>query len=675
MATTTPPTALPHSDRLVCRQWVWAVKQSRAPRLRSLREFAEQEIVLPSGPYEGRRFRVDRQPFAGLWLDAVDSGLWTRFAVTAPSQSGKTLLGSLIPLCYHLFEVGERVIFGLPDMDMAADKWRDEILPIIERTRYRDLLPAKGGGSRGGKVRAIKFRNGAVLRFMSAGGSDKSRAAYTSRVLVVTEVDGFDLSSAASREADKLKQLEARVRAYGPRRRVYLECTVSIEQGRIWREYLGGTASKIMLPCPHCRAWVAPDREQLVGWQDAENEHEAAKLAHFGCPACGAIWSEEDRRTANFGCRLVHRGQSIDAAGKISGEPPPTDTLGFRWSAANNLFTPAGQVGVDEWKAARDPNEDNSEREMRQFVWCLPYQPPTLDVTPLDPQVIRTRFAGDRKGFLPADAQFFTVAVDPGKRVSWWIAVAWRPGAGPHVVDYGTFEVRSDDLGYERALLIALRDFRDGTVMQGWALPGGQARIPDRITIDARYQGRDDAKVVYAFCRESGNRRWLPTLGCGMGRSYYRNYRRPKKTGGGAVYVGEEYHVVYLPADGVFVVETNADYWKGWLHQRLSTPIDQPGAATFYHSTDRNEHISLAKHLTAEKQREEFIPGKGTVIRWEQESRKNHWFDCFYNACVSGHLCGARLIERLPSKTPRRPAAERRGLTMPDGRPYLITER
>ncbi len=558
---------LPANDHVTRDQLIWMANGCRAPRLRTMRQFAEDEIILPSGPAETLRYRIDRQPFTGLWFDAIDSGQWMRFAATAPSQQGKTLNCSLIPLCYHLFEVGERVVFGLPDMDMAADKWRDDILPVIEKTRYRDLLPAKGGGSRGGKVRAIKFRNGATLRFMSAGGGDKSRAGYTARVLIVTEVDGLALSSTGSSEADKLKQLEARVRVYGLQKRIYLECTVSIEKGRIWQEYWNGTRSRIVLQCPHCHDWVSPEREHLVGWQTAESEHEARQRAHFICPACEAAWSEEDRHAANHQCKLLHGDQTMDVAGVIHGNLPPTDTLGFRWSAANNLFVPAGQIGAEEWKAARDVNEDNAEREMRQFVWCIPYEPPALDETPLDPQVIRGRFAESMRGVVPAEAQYFTVHADPGKRVSWWIAVAWLPGASPHIVDYGRFEVATDDFGFERALQLALRDFRDATVLRGWIGAGGKPRIPDRVTIDARYQGKDDAKVVYAFCRESG-KRFLPTLGCGRSKRYLRQYRRPKQVGGLTVFVGEEYHVEYLPKDGLHVNEVNEDYWKGWCHKR-----------------------------------------------------------------------------------------------------------
>src|SRR5690606_23777043 len=119
----------------------------------------------------------------------------------------------------------ETAICGLPSMDMARDKWREDFLPAIEASRYRELLPRAGAGSRGGLVDAIKFRNGATLRFMSGGGDDKKRSAFTSRVLLVTEADGLDKSSSTSREASKIEQMAARTLAFGSRARIYKECT------------------------------------------------------------------------------------------------------------------------------------------------------------------------------------------------------------------------------------------------------------------------------------------------------------------------------------------------------------------------------------------------------------------------------------------------------------------
>lgn len=308
----------------------WFLGQSRPPRLRTMREFAEQEIVIPDGPFQGRRFRCHRQPYTGLWFDAVDSGRWNRYVATGPTQSGKSLACFVIPILYHLFEIGETVICGLPDMDMAADKWREAILPAIEQSRFRELLPRSGGGSRGGRVETLKMRNGATLKFMSGGGSDKSRAGFTSRVVVITETDGMDQPGMTSREADKITQLEARTRAYGSRSRVYMECTVSTEQGRTWQEYTQGTQSRILLPCPHCSVWVSPEREHLTGWQGAESQASARQTGAFSCPSCGAIWSSDERTAANQQGKLLHHGQTVDEQGSVQGEPRASDTLGFR---------------------------------------------------------------------------------------------------------------------------------------------------------------------------------------------------------------------------------------------------------------------------------------------------------------------------------------------------------
>jgi hypothetical protein len=56
------------------------------------------------------------------------------------------------------------------------------------------------------------------------------------------------------------------------------------------------------------------------------------------------------------------------------------------------------------------------------------------------------------------------------------------------------------------------------------------------------------------------------------------------------------------------------------------------------------QHLALAKHLTAEVKTEEFVAGKGVVVKWERLRRQNHWFDALYNACAAGHYCGVRLV-------------------------------
>ena len=607
----------------------------KSPKLRSLREFAEAEMVLPTGPYAGRKFRADRNPYLGLWFDAIDSKQWRRFVATGPTQSGKTLGCYVIPIMYHLFEVRETVICGLPTLDMMADKWTQDLLPAIAASRYRDLLPRTGAGSRGGEATSIQFAHGPTLKFMSGGGGDKSRAGFTARVLAITETDGMDEAGGSSREADKISQLEGRLRAFGDRAVTYMECTVSLESGRTWREYTGGTESRIAIRCPHCSQFVTPEREHLSGWRECETVMDAARHAAIGCPACGAMWTELERVEANRTPRLLHGKQTISTDGVVSGAAPETDTLGFRWNAANNLLVKSSVVAQDEWKASRDPDETNAEKKMLQFVWAKPYRPDKADLTQVDAHAITQRVSTDHRGIVPADVHRITVAIDIGKWLCHWVCVGWAQHATPHVIDYGRLEVPTSDLGEELAVLSALRSFRD-ICDTGWPTTGGNIK-PAISFVDAGW----NQPIVLRFCSESPS--YFPSKGRGIGQIKQKGTGR--ETGSKVVGVGDGYEIVQLPGQTVPFVEVDVDKWKSWVHARIQTPIGKPGALTIF-AASANDHLAFAKHLTAERKVEEFVAGKGLVTRWEAMNRNNHWLDALMNACAAGHAAGERLIDQ-----------------------------
>lgn len=441
-------------------------------------------------------------------------------------------------------------------------------------------------------------------------------------------------------------------RAYGARKRVYMECTVSTEEGRTWQEYKHGTQSRLVLPCPCCRAWVTPEREHLSGWQGATSQVEARATGSFSCPACGEFWDESQRIQANQGARLLHKDQSIEE-GVVQGDAPATDTFGFRWSAVNNLFLTAGELAADEWRAGRAADEENAEREMRQFVWCLPVLPAKQEQTSLEVHELASRITQLPRGVVPETATELTAAVDIGKYLLHWIAVAWSPGATGHVVDYGRIEVPSDDLGVEKAILVALREFKD-LALGGFAVEGqeGNPKQPTQVWVDSGYQ----APVVYAFCRESGDR-FRPAVGRGAAQQRQQWYNRPTQTGSVVKHIGEGFHINHLRAERLRLVEIDADHWKTWVHQRLSTPLGTPGAMTLFQATPQ-DHLAFAKHLTAETKTEEFVTGKGVVVKWERIRRQNHWFDAFYNACAAGHYCGVRLVSAGEKPARRRLTAQ-----------------
>jgi phage terminase large subunit GpA-like protein len=614
---------------------------AKVRKLRTLRQFAEQEIVLPSGPFQGQRLKVERNPWAGLWFDAVDSGHWRRFALTGVGQGGKTLAGSAIPVMYHLFECRETTVYAAPTLDMAADKWRQDVLPAIEASRFRDLLPEGGRGSRGGTALSIQFRHGPTLRFMTGGGGDKVRAGFTARAVVVTETDGMDEAGGSSRETDKINQLESRTNAFGDRARFYQECTVSTDTGRTWRELKDGTDSRIALPCPHCQAWVTPERQHLTGWHEAATVVEARENAHLACPACGATWTEDDRAAANRLGRLVHKGQEILPDGTIAGLLPKTLTLGFRFTAANNLLVSMPRVAEEEWSAPRRTEPDSAEKKLRQFYWTVPSEAESVTISEMDVAAICGRTdARAPRGRVPADATKLTIGIDVGKWLCHWVAVAWRSGGTPHVVDYGQLEVPSQTMAEELAILSALREFRDDVCANGWPVLAKDGAPPTamRPSLTIVDSGNWESTIV-AFCKESGGG-FLPSKGFGVKQLTRRR-----------ILSEPGYEAVAQP-EGHNLVEINADHWKSWVHARLQTPAGMPGGLTLYHAT-ANEHLSFAKHLTAEKRVEEFIAGRGLVTRWEVVNRNNHKLDALAMASVAGHGVGERVVgPALPDPPP-----------------------
>lgn len=631
----------------------------RVRPIRTISRFAEDEIVLPTGPFHHQRFRLSRNPVARLLFVELESGRWRRVFVTGPNQDGKTLLGFVIVVMYILFELREPVILGVPSLNVVNDKWKVDLRPVIKASRYAEYLPKTGAGSKDGESVLFEFGNGASLRFMTAGGDDQSRASFTSPNVVVTETDGFDKVGGSSREGDKFSQLERRTLAFTDASRLIAECTVSFEKGRTWREIKEGSDSRIALKCPRCGEWVTPERDNFTGWQEAKTESEACRRAVIRCPECGQPWTNAERIEANHNALLVHKGQQV-VDDHVAGGLPDTPTLGFRWNVVNSVMNPGrlARVGGIEWKAQRDPDEETAVRDVLQSQWATPARPPKEDVHALDYQRIMQRVLPKHpRGMLPDDTEWVTVGVDCQKRLLYWVVIAWRPNATPHVPIYGTVEVPCEVMSQEAALKAALHDLFKDEIEPGWPLLSGGRRYQTFSFVD---EG-NWTSTVRESCIELG----IPGVYSvkGFGVLQRRTGQAKRDTGTKVLQVGENYNLLQS-ARGEQFIEVNVDKWKSFLHSRVTTPLGKPGAFTFYDPSvspfstpDRRsvvmpgnpaEHLSFAKHLCAEKQVMDFDAREGTVIRWEAISRNNHDLDASMLASVAGHAAGVRLLQAPP---------------------------
>lgn len=615
------------------------VQDARAPDCPDIYAWVESEIFVPSGPAgKGSRYRHAVHPVSSHWFRAISSRKWSRYAITGPQQNGKSLMGYVLPALYHVFVQKECVLVGVPDMKMARDKWMRDFRPVIVASSYRDELPSTGEGSKGGPVRSVIFRSGGELCFMSAGGGDKNRAGATSRVLAATEVDGYDTAGEESREADPLSQMEGRLNAFGLFSSItYMECTVSIEAGRIWREVHQGTGSMLYRRCPYCEEFVSPDREHLRGWSAAENEREAGELAHFVCPLCEHPWTEEDRRETWAETVLVHRGQTIDAGGTVHGPEPETYTFGLRWSAIDHPFKTVAELGIREWLGRNSKDRQGAEKALRQWYWALPWIPDDITLTPLDPDAVAARQTGLPRGIVPDNAAGVVVGTDTGKRQLDWVAIAVLPAGGARVIDYGEQPVDWERLGTTEGLRLALRQL-DEYFVRAWRRESGGAVAPSQVWIDSGYA--EHQAGVYAFCLEKaagvdlGAEVYRPTKGSGSGPRL-QQYRPPNRRGGDIRYLGDRFHFQYQRQHRLSLVHLDGDEWKYRVQERFAMPADEPLALLLFDAASPSEHAEYADEIAAEQWTEKYSRRRGTYYEWVRIRRKNHKLDATYSALAA----------------------------------------
>jgi len=554
-----------------------------------------------------------------------------------------------------LFERIETVFVGIPDMRLAAEKWEVDFRPTIEAS-FPEMMPTRGEGAKGGSIKsAVTFANGARLKFMSAGQGDAGLAGPTTRNLVMTEIDKYDRPGEVSREADPIRQMEARTNAfrdYG--RQILMECTASIPEGRIWQEITNGTDSRLYHPCPHCGQWATWERSHLIGWQDAVDEFAAGDGAKWECPACSGVFGDSERKVMYGRTLLVHRGQEVTPDGEIVGAEPRTETFGLQWSAFDNPFVSTGRLGRDEWIAARDVNRESAERAACQFIWAIPHEPTNADITQLDPATVSERQHGTKRGEVPPDMLGIAVGVDTGKRRLHWSAHAILADGSDVVIEYGEHKTQWETLGVTRALLLALSELKTYWDA-GWRDVAGRVWRPTQVWIDSGYAEHQAA--VYSFCKSSGVQIYRPTKGEGQSEFNGRRYRAPKKKDAVVRYIGRAMHASYQRAHSVLLMLLDSDAWKAEFQSRLKMDPTEAGAITLYAGADSTEHADWSAQVAAERQVETLYG-----VKFERLRRDNHWLDAGYAATAAGEYIRANSPQEGQIRPkPRRTLAQMAG--------------
>ena len=634
------------------------LRAMRPRRLRTYREFAEQEFVLPSpGPLAGSLFRTSFMPWTGLVLDVFDSMAYPKLIASGPAQGGKTVLFFIIPVLYNLFELETDVILGVPTLDMAQDIYESRIKPSIQASpRFREFLPRSGSGSRGGKATSIQFTNGRHLRLMGAGGSDAQKSSYTARTVIMTELDKMDQAMESSRESSPIQQFEARTQSFvSVGRWIFGECTMSIVGGFVYRSVcIEGTNTEPWFPCPTCDAYQPLVRECVIGWQDAKSKPQAEDMTRYICQKCGALWNEEDRLRALRSPILVSEGQTVTSTINgpiVEGTARETDIFGFRWNGLASPMTPLPYIGGEEWEA-HTRGSDILEKRQKQFLWALPHIEDISDLTPLDATVLQKRTESWAKGTVPAEWKHIALGIDVGKWQCHWSLVVMLDNDKYHIADYGAFDVPSKDMEEEQAILTALRDFHTNAIETGWPVASASMYVrPEAVIVDSGYK----ADAVHKFCNETDGA--IASKGYGTVKKWGVTsiYKRPHRRSQNVRIIGEGWHISREAQPRKTLLHIDADEWKRRVHASLSCAKGEPGCMTIYDAKgttyiihgrtrqDTQPHMAFFKSITAERQRIEVVEGRGQIVRFHvYEKNKSHWLDATAEA-----MCGIDYAERM----------------------------
>ena len=695
-------------QRSLRRELLRFVDLTAVGKLRSRIEFAKQEIIIPEGPFEGKRWRPGFQPYTAKALALMDESDLRNYRFTGSVQSGKSFLG-LINVLWHLFERCEDVGYAVPDLDQSArDKWKLEFVPTIEASpNLREMRPQVGEGSQGGTPSLIRFANGATLRFIPGSGKDHHRSNYTLNVVFQTEVDRYDEAIGQSRETSPPEQIINRTKAYGNQAWTYEECTVTTEEGRIWSQLQASTNHKFWVRCPHCNATTVPGRENLKGVEDAASLGEATEAGGFYCLDCGEQWSESDRLRMLDEMILVADGQTVEHDGKnfiVSGEAKDTNRLGFSWNDFHNKLETTKRIVVDEYNAIHSPTPDASELKRRQHAWTTPAEPRIYSLSQLTAKDIRERgkgisfFESLRLGVVPEGTIKLFAGIDVGKHFLHFIVRAFfRIGDSINsaIVDIGEQPVRSKEIGVSDAIPESLRTLKERFDL-GYRDASGSL-FPVAIKgVDGGWQGDEVGKrkeyLVWSWMLtmvSEGDQSWLMTLGRGQSEPQGKGtYSQPKKIGKEILQIGDACHIrrsdrfskdfqrIGQPYAAFAMV--NADEYKNVLRDGYEMNLGQDGAVFAFNAHTKNEQQLMRTYshqVTAEERKAKQVKGRGTVVVYNNKSsRKNHFGDADYNtfalACLSGIPIVTKKLDLGEIAIDNRESLME-AITMPDGRAIM----
>ena len=275
----------------------------------------------------------------------------------------------------------------------------------------------------------------------------------------------------------------------------------------------------------------------------------------------------------------------------------------------------------------------------------------------LTADAIAAKTNGHLRSVIPLVCNHLTMFIDVQQKVLFWMLCAWEENFTGYIVDYGTWpeqkrayytlrDIRSTisraapGAGLEGQIYSGLDMLTSEKLTSAYRRDDGTDMRIDRCLIDANWGQSTD--VVYQFCRQSQHAGLLlPSHGRYVGASSipFSEYKRKRGDR-----VGLHWRIPNTVGKRQVrhaLIDTN--YWKTFVHARLSVSMGDPGCLSLFGRDDK-AHRLLADHLTAEYRVQSMAQGR-TVDEWKLRATRpdNHWLDCLVGCAVGASIQGVVL--------------------------------
>lgn len=477
-----------------------------------------------------------------------------------------------------------------------------------------------------GRRKKLKKDIAGVSLRMAWAGSGTELSAQPAHTVLLDEVD---LMEPIPGEGDAITAAEARTATYADHKILITSTptvgaassTVHPETGlehwdvadaedvdsKVWRYWQEGTRHEWAVPCPFCNEYFIP-RFKLLSWSEGSSARRALHEAKLGCARCGSLIDESHKAWMNENGRAVAPGQYVKD-GQVCGPEPESETFSLWVSGLMSPWRSFGRCASDWIEASRSHDQDRIQACMNKVfgeLYRVRGEAPEASVV----QKIAEQ-SSYRLGDVPKGVQIIFLTADVQKDRIVYVVRGWGAEFESWLIEYGEIWGDTDQVEVYDRLDAITEKIYDGVGVQAYAIDSGFR-----------------TELVYDWAHKH------------VGRAYAtKGKERPAK-----LYSASDVEVRRdgkRIRHGLKVWTLDEGYFKGWVHDRLVRPQDQPGA---WH-LPRDAGDDYCKQIVNE-QRRRLPSGR---VQWIKVG-SNDYLDCEKQQIFLANVEGVRHLRPIDDK-------------------------